>query len=295
MGVDVTIRKKGLFSGGIDVDDLWDVMEENDYFLIATSDFIADFAEEDWEYDGESLIIYNDKEIGRGFEISFEKRKVELRLPFLCTKKDIELFYKYIKIVCEKIVDVDVFEQDGTIYNLGELAELRKSIEDVNLEYMNDMLRKDGESTVIFACLFPIHIEQDFLRKTSELNIAEFNLKYAQYLNEKQQSDVYYARRIMVEFDNDKLYGIYAIGEGIRTVIPSEEVGYLQEVDQEYVSVGKAIEETDDYEGFEVRMEDFKKVINYADCPKFDEIMIQVKLTKEDVDRLSRYRCELGE
>ncbi|MDL2211688.1 DUF4299 domain-containing protein [Erysipelotrichaceae bacterium OttesenSCG-928-M19] len=292
MGIDITISKKGLFNKALDINSFIELLDESDYIILA-GDFISEEIQEGMKYQGEPLIVYDSIEIGRGFQIILEKKEIFLRLPFLCTNKDIELFYKYTQKICEAM-NITKFVQDGDVYRLEEINNVRESAIVDNRRFFRDtFFSDDGEVTTIFAAYFPINIETAWLESIKNLDTMLQLEKYAEYLNDKQRQDVYYARNLLYELKSGKTIGIYALTQGVASVVPKEALDFFTKPDIQYVAVVQPSAGDDEFDSFEVLFDDFKKVIDLDCCPQFDEATVIVELTSANIEKLRAYRCEV--
>ena len=104
MSVDVVIRSKGLFKKNLKIKDV--IFENMRYGIMDEAYRLVE------NETGKYTVVFNSLEICRGYEISFEKQKVELKMALPTSNSDIEFFYEYVKRIC-KIMNTKEFERDG--------------------------------------------------------------------------------------------------------------------------------------------------------------------------------------
>ena len=60
-------------------------------------------------------ILYDEKKVGRGIEVNYEDNSICLSIPLPTTSHDIDIFYKLVKKICDKMgvyfIQMDVYRQ----------------------------------------------------------------------------------------------------------------------------------------------------------------------------------------
>lgn len=151
MAVDVIVKQKGIFGKNITIEDIvgddlsYGIMDEN-YRLKQGEQ-------------GEYMVVYDSRHLGRGMEVSFEKKDVNLRLPLPNSEEDIRLFYQTVERVCRG-QGVHSFFRDGEKIGLGDFENLIQLDMDASTGALESMERgmKKGEysNMIVFAIQNPI-------------------------------------------------------------------------------------------------------------------------------------------
>lgn len=166
---------------------------------------------------GENTILYDSKNVERGFELSMKGTDILLRLAVPTGSKDIQLFYNFINQICKK-VNATSFIRNGEEIALEDISKFIKIDEEGSINaiqhIINDMKANDFEVYYIFGVRNPIAMNSDDVK-----NIGTSIEKFDEFLLSHQMKDVYYAAPKIYNINN-KIVGMYAIGPDIPSVIP---------------------------------------------------------------------------
>lgn len=287
MSATVTIRKKGLFGKTLTLADI--VPEELSYGIGDECQRLDEGKE------GDYTIIFDPENIGRGFDISFDGTTVEMHLNYPNSRHDIELFYMMVSRVCG-LQGAKTFLYEDEKHDLSEIERLIQQDIDASrsgLRSAMTMFEEEGNHLTIFGVMHPLVM--------GEKEIAEIGDdidKFGQWLNEKQQLDAYYAAPHFYQKQDGTLFGSYAIGAGIASIVPTTPEKPLfadkdMTVDHWYVLLGNSDESKRKNDG--IRAIPYDKMIESVQKSEYyDADHIVVELTDEEVDEMvEQYRVEI--
>lgn len=210
MAVNVTIKSKGLFKKELKMED---VLLGNMRYGIMDENYRLDEGKV-----GEYTVIFNNNHICRGYEITLKKGEINLSMPLPTSNEDIEFFYEYIKILCEKMKTktfiredeetsfdkIDEFIQFDTDASIRALEQIEENLD--NGEYAN---------MYIFGARNPISLGKKELSK-----INKDPKKLGKVMHELQNMDIYYAAPKVFQKNDKTLFGVYTLTENIPSVLP---------------------------------------------------------------------------
>lgn len=217
MGIEVTVKNRQLFKKALKIKDL----TLGKYACGNSDEHMRNTCE---VADGD-LIIYNPQKIGRGI-VALNwcpniKDEINLRVNFLSTRYDMEMFYEIIRNVMH-VWKAKNFEQDGNIFTEDDIDALCRDNKDLSLKYMLEICKDkktDDSAFTIFGAMFPLDIETDLL---INFGFKKDEEGYADYLHRLQSMDVYYAApRIYRHKDKESVFwGAYTVTATVDTVFP---------------------------------------------------------------------------
>ena len=227
-------------------------------------------------------IVFDNEHIGRGVEVKYTKdmkNEVCLKLPYVCTRYDIELFYKLIRNICE-ICKTDTFEQDGAIYKLEDINKCILDQRNYCIGLLKDIKEMVlGDVITIFAVKYPLTVSVEDLR---EFGLREDEEGFADYLHTKQYRDLYYASPTIYRNNDDGTYfAVYSVTAGVDTIFPFKahtpplltadpSTNKPLEIDKYIVGLG--ILESDEFAS--IAFEDFIKEIDVFQYEKIDTLHV---------------------
>ena len=216
MAVDVIVKQKGIFGKNITIEDIvgddlsYGIMDEN-YRLKQGEQ-------------GEYMVVYDSRHLGRGMEVSFEKKDVNLRLPLPNSEEDIRLFYQTVERVCRG-QGVHSFYRDGEKIGLGDFENLIQLDMDASTGALESMERgmKKGEysNMIVFAIHNPIYVEMKDLEQMKGADNCYDLKKFGEFLEWHQRMNVYYAAPLLYQKKDETVFGVYAISADVPSVVPS--------------------------------------------------------------------------
>lgn len=276
MAVNVRISQKGLFKKKLTVENIAELRN----LSYGISDANCCLIENEI---GKYTLVYDSKNLARGIEVSFEDTDVLLRLNLPTSRTEIHLFYDLIQEICKKF-NTDKFTREGEETNVDLIPTFIQYDDEAScnalVDVKNKLIENNYEQLTIFGVLNPIAIG---IESFEEINGDTDKLGI--FLNRLQQMDVYYANPKVYQ-KNEKMFGIYFIGEEITSVVPVKPYilfNQIEGINDWYVMIP---------ENHMIRYEDFiNHIVKLCD---YDATHIVVNLTKEDIEKLVlNYKTEL--
>lgn len=166
---------------------------------------------------GENTILYDSNNIERGFEVSMKGSDILLRLTLPTGRKDIQLFYNFIDMICKKVKATSFYRngEEVAVEDISNLVNIEEEASMHAVEYViNNIIKNNYENYYIFGVRNPIAMNIDDMK-----NIGKNIEKLDEFLLSHQMQDVYYAAPKIYEVRN-KMVGIYAVGPDIPSVLP---------------------------------------------------------------------------
>lgn len=281
MAVDVTIKSKGLFKKYVTLND---ILESDMRYGIMDEAFRLDEGKT-----GENTVIFKNKNICRGFEISFKRGEVNLRMPLPTSASDINFFYEYIKKICTKMNTND-FIRDEEVLGLDDIENCIK----LDIEASEAALRKIEENInggtyqnmYIFGAVNPVA-----LGKKEMENIKGDATKFGILMNSLQTMDAYYAKSKVYQRNNGTYFGVYVLTADCTSILPLKPKLLMNEnnIDINDWNIGFVIDEK--LEGF-ISYDEFLK--NTKKDAEYDSEHFVITLDKNKMKKLlSEYKVDL--
>jgi len=280
MAVNVIIKSKGLFKKEFK---LADILLENMRYGIMDEAFRLEENKV-----GEYTVIFNKDKICRGYEVSFKKGEIDLRMPLPTSTSDIIFFYDYVKILCQKLKTNKFIREDimSSLDMIDEYVRLDREASVKALEEINkNLLNGEYENMYIFGAINPIALgkkELSFIGNDPE--------KLGELANNLQKKDVYYAKASVYSRKDETLFGVYVLTENILSVMPFKAKLFMANND---------LKVNDWYIGFVVKekligfisYENFIK--NIKNIQEYDSEHFIIKLDDKEIDKLLKeYKVE---
>lgn len=167
---------------------------------------------------GKNTTIFSTKSVCRGYEISFDNNNINLRMLLPTSKDDIRFFYKYIKMLCEKM-GTKKFIRDGELLSLEDIEKCikldieasEKALEDIRKNIDNGIYK----NIYFFGAVNPVAIGK------KEIEQIDGDLeKLGEFMNSLQTMDVYYAKASFWKSEDNTNVGVYNLMENLPTVLP---------------------------------------------------------------------------
>ena len=239
--------------------------------------------------EGEYTIVFDPENIGRGFQIKLDGTTTEIHLNYFNSRHDIELCYMMVERIC-RLQGIDTFIHEDETVRLDRIEPtIQREIEvcaDSLSIAAEKVSQENTETLTVFAVVHPLYIG----KKEIALFGSDID-KYSEWLNEKQQIDVYYGVPHFYEKDDGSTFGVYALRADVASVMPVKPSMPINmkdqfEVSNWYVMLGYS----DDSDSGK---SDGLKVIDYSGLAKhiqngeyYDANHVIVRLTDSDVDAL---------
>lgn len=276
MAVNIKITQKGLFKKNLSIEQ---IAKENNLSYGISDDNYRLVENEISNY----TLLYNKKVLSRGIEISISKNDIFLQLNLPTSIYEIESFYNLIENICKKI-KVNKYIRDEELVNVKDNSIFIKYDKEAStnaLITIKENLDKEKYSHLeIFGIKNPISIGKIEIEK-----IDTSLEKFEKLLNDLQNFDYYYAAPRVYKKEN-KLIGIYVVGENILSVIPTEPYVVLKQisnVEEWYIMLG---------ENNIIRYNDF--INNLNNTTYYDNNHILINLTKDEIEQfITNFKTEI--
>lgn len=210
MSVNVTIKEKGLRKKRLEIKDV--ILEGMRYGIMDESYRLEEGGVSDY------TVIFNDKEIARGYEISFKKGEINLNMPLPTSKHDICFFYEYVKILCEKS-NTKAFFREGekcTFDKIPSFIDMDIKTSESALKLIEENINKgEYKNMYLFGALNPVAIGKKEIEKID----GDVN-KLGELLNHLQRKDLYYAAPKVYQRKDGTYFGVYILTENIPSILP---------------------------------------------------------------------------
>ncbi len=219
MAVGVLIKDKRILKKKLRIEDF--ILDGMSYGII-DSNFRLDEGKL-----GTNIVVFDKKDIIRGFEISLSDNGVNLYMSLPTSDAEIKRFYDYIKKICE-MLHTKTFIREEEEMNLVDIdgcidIDIKTSID--ALESMEKNIKNNEyKSMYIFGVYNPISLgkkEIEFINRDPK--------KLGELLHKLQSIDAYYAvPQVFVREENDYL-GVYTLLPNVQTIYPFEPTVFMNE------------------------------------------------------------------
>lgn len=276
MSIKVQIKQKSFFKKKLDIEKIikltklsYGICDEN-YRLIPNEI-------------GDHTLLYDEKKIARGIDLSLEKKDIILILSLPTSPSEIRLFYEIIEKICQEVNTTTYIREEEQV-NIEENQEFIKSDEGASIFALEELQKKLKEEEYSSFKLFGVYNPLSLGQK--ELEEIGNNLeKLEDFFHRLQSLDVYYASPRIYK-GKENIIGVYAIGPNIRSVVPLKPHILLspkEEIKEWYVFLK---------EGKIIRYSDFIENINPKEYYDVDHRIIT--LSEKDIDTLiEKYQIEI--
>lgn len=276
MSVCARIKQKSLFKKKLSIEDV--INDINLPYGICDESYRLIFNKI-----GKHILIYDDKKLARGIDVSIEDSDIVLLLSLPTSLSEIRLFYKIVEKMCLKL-KIKKYIREEEMVSIDDNERFIEYDEKASISGLEDLKYRINQDTYkhfeIFGVYNPISIG------INEINQIGTNLTtFEKFMNDIQSIDVYYAAPNVYKI-NGKIVGIYAIGPNIPSVVPNEPyivLNQIENIDEWYVMFK---------EGKTVKYIDF-----FAKCKNkkyYDANHVIVSLSDEEMnDLLENYLVDL--
>lgn len=210
MGIDVTIRAKGLFGKP---PELKDILHPGIGYGILDDAFRLQEGKT-----GEYTLIYDMFHIGRGYEVKFNKKSVYLRLSLPAGVLEIQNFYRLVERICG-LMGTKRFVRDEETVGLEDIetciaCDMEGSLR--ALKTIEENIAGDKyRSMYLFGVMHPIAVG------VRELKRIDGSLdRLDEFFHEMQNMDAYYAKANAYRRQDGSIFGVYALSAGVKTILP---------------------------------------------------------------------------
>jgi hypothetical protein len=288
MGIDVSLKQKGLFKKTIDFS-LVETIANDLSLTIATSDQyfrIKDYDKEQALAET-TLLLYDSQLLSRGFTLSIDENyyDCELRQTYYCNDNDIRKFFSFTKALAQKL-KISSYEKDGELLPLSDIpTRIEKEIA-FNRQTLVTQFKEDNYPDMIFAVMNPISVEPtaaEALLQMSEDQAMEY---WNRYLHDKQVVDYFYSAPFFYRTKEESTIARYSLTENVLTVLPKEPfVPFGFDIDQKDVQDFKIALVSDKGDGVLAQIE-FEQLWKFFPLEKqkpYDQRCVYVEVTSDDM------------
>lgn len=245
---------------------------------------LSDYTREE-DIRNQLFILFNQKKYGRGMSFFLDENyNVEVVLNLPATQTDIEMFFGFINDFCENF-DIDSFLQEGEEVTLKQIPEIKERLLQFNQTVVKENLKT---GLTIFGCVYPIVLEDSYMKSVEGLSDAEKCQCFEQYLDEKQKLDCYFAKPILYQMPNKGgIAAKYALTEDVPSIFPIETYlpfGYNQNLKDEIKSwsVLLVAEDSGELKPYkELEYDAFCSLIDISSYEKFDASHVILTFNKD--------------
>ncbi|MCC8153501.1 MAG: DUF4299 domain-containing protein [Tannerellaceae bacterium] len=183
------------------------------------------------------------------------------------------------------------------------MDEMEEGIIPWNMKVLKNYLESNKDSTfIILGAANPISMEAEVREKLLQMAPEDAEKAYADYINEKQQMDVYHMYPSFYN-SSDGIFGAYALTEGVDSVIPAKPYipfnsGLSKDIKNEGIQkwiVSLVVNTGKDYDlaGY-IKYEDLINNLPQEKLTRYDESHYVLKgLNRNEIDRLLLNRITL--
>lgn len=231
-------------------------------------------------------ILFDPENIGRGFQIRFDGTTTEIHLNYPNTRHDIELCYMMVEQIC-RLQKADSFEYEGETVTLDRVEQIIQRDIDAScytLQLYADKIRSgESKSIIIFGVIHPF----DLGEKEIEIFGSDID-QFGEWINEKQQMDVYYGVPHFYEKNDGSTFGAFALRADVASVMPvTPKIPFSMrnqfEVSDWYVMLGHS----DGRKSGGLNVVDYSALAGYLTNGKYyDANHVILNLSDSDVDGL---------
>lgn len=213
MAIEYTIKRKGIFKKPFKLEEIKNITE-NHFNFISQDDYFR----LDDEIDEKNLIVYVDKQIGRGFHLAIDNFELRISMNYFSTDTDVNATFDFMNYFMNLKIEPILIEDGRTLNMQTELEVERQN----QLEFNRHTLSYEqvsGTST-IFAVMNPINVDFD---QWKDLDNVSRMLEYSKYLDSAQNFDYYYMSPLFYKDKSDEhIIMRYVLTSTVVSVIPKE-------------------------------------------------------------------------
>lgn len=268
---------------------------QHQYFGIPDRAYVLDTYKGEEDIRKQLFVLFDQKKYGRGMSFTVDENyNVEFVLNYPATRSDIEMFYKFLNDFCKNF-KLDTFVLEGDECSLEQIPALKRNALSFNERLIKTYLKS---GLTIFGCIYPIVIEESFIKKIKTLSDEDAYKYYEDYLDQKQKQDCYFAKPLIYNTSSKNTVAKYALTQDVPSIFPLEKYlpfGYNQNLKDEItewsvVLVANHNEKLEVCE--EIEYDEFCSLIHLHDHPRFDEKHVIVTFKKEWLSSIEQNKIE---
>ncbi len=167
---------------------------------------------------GSYSLLFDEKRIGRGFEVWYEGTDLCLRMPLPTTGHDIDTFYSLVEKLCKKmgVYFYQCNDETMAITDVYETVDLDKETSLRAIRHIAQAVDSGVHKyMIIFGAVNPVFIGESEIKEIDD-NLDNFD----SLMDRVQRKDVFYCNPRFYQMGDGKLRGIYFIRDNVPTAIP---------------------------------------------------------------------------
>lgn len=277
MSVEIRLEAKGIFRKEVTLEDMtlgtlrYGVMDE--FFRL-----------DEGSLKGEWKAFYDPDHIGRGFETDWSpgcRDQVTLRLPLPATEWDIHWMFAAVRHIAKKW-NLRDFTMDERTYSVHDIDLLKQEALDHTYAILESLRERIGEGRtyVMFCAMWPLYVN---VSRLSEYGRNRDSEGFIRYLHDLQKQDLYYAVSHVYRSDSVGYFGVYAVTEGIDTILPlrpavplmMEDPASGEPLKAEFFAVNLGLKDMTNLGC--IRYEGFAESVGLSTLPPYDEAHVILK------------------
>lgn len=221
MSVTIEIKSAGLFKKKVTFAELPKLLGAD--MKVGIKNHANVFEETDGQ-EGSYFTVYRPARIGRGFGVELKNggRTVSLYLNDPSTDGDISDYYDAVFRIARFLKAKHYYNQDHEGHSfLSKLADEKEQKIASTRSFLKGIFGKFDNMT-IFGAINPIDLQEQMIMQIRTAVTDEEAMRiYADYLDQKQRQDYYYAKATLYrKGDQDAVLGVYTLTEGALSVFP---------------------------------------------------------------------------
>lgn len=275
MAVSVLIKDKRLIRKKLKIEDF--ILDDMGYGII-DNNFRLDEGKL-----GNNIVVFDKKDIVRGFEISLTSEGLSIYMSLPTSENEIKRFYDYIRKVCAIFHSKNFIRENEESnfsscddYIAMDIEASKNAIKDID----DNLRSKKYKSMYIFGVYNPIALGK------SEIDYIDCDIKkFGKLLNKLQSIDAYYATPQIFMKDGSDYLGVFTLIPNTLTIYPFEPTIFMNEDIK--VSRWEIIIASEDKVSGSIDYQDFLKIIDKNIL--YDSEHFMVKADDKVISNLAEY------
>ena len=233
---------------------------------------------------GQYTILYDENQIGRGFEIWYENNSICLRLPLPTTGHDIDIFYQLVEKICTKM-GVYFYQCEGETVAITDIyanVDNDKESSMAAIRHIADTVSSGKHKyMILFGAVNPVFIGESEIKEIGN-DIEGFD----KFMDRIQKTNAYYLNPRFYNMADGKLRGFYFLRDNTRYIAPLTAEYPYQKIDNLHCYLVQLPD--DNYIPYDV----FISNIRYAEY--YDANHILFSLNENDIEEfVDKYAVDM--
>lgn len=228
----------------------------------------------------DTFIVYKKDRICRGFVVMLHGGHGHAYLDLPTSAEDIEIFYQYIKYLCDKVGDTTFIlngEEVSTEYISTYIQHDIKVSENILKEVQQVLESGEHQEFYVFGVMNPICLGLEQIQQIAG-DLANFTM----YMHNLQNQDIFYAGvQLYKNGADDSTMGILVVSEDCTTSLPDEPFLFNDEITVDRWIVGLY------FDSGETKYISFDKLLANVDTSRrYDAKRFIVTLNHEEMEKI---------